>query len=120
MPLLEHTRRCTPPLHGLVPREGFGSFTGMGGVVAARSSTLVRAVRARLGSPPPNSKKAGTTAGLNFTGRGRILSSSCAILPMRTPASGAGKDHGISRNDLPCPTGTVTGEQAWRLGALEP
>ena len=103
-----------------VGREGFGSFTGMGGVVAARSSTLVRAVRARLGSPPPNSKKAGTTAGLNFPGRARVLSSSCAVLPMRTPDLGAEKDHGISRNDLPCPTGTVTGEQAWRLGALEP
>jgi len=57
---------------------------------------------------------------LNFTGRGRILSSSCATFPMTTPASGAEKDHGISRSDLPCPTGTVTGEQAWRLGALEP
>ena len=34
-----------------VGREGFGSSTGMGGVVAARSSTLVRAMRARRGPP---------------------------------------------------------------------
>ena len=43
---LAHTQNVSE-----VGREGFGSSTGMGGVVAAPSSTLVRAVRARRGSP---------------------------------------------------------------------
>ena len=76
-----------------VGQEGFGSSTVMGGVVAVRSSTLVRAIRARLGSPPPNSKKAGTTAGLSLSGCGRVLSGSGVVLPMRTPVRGAQKDH---------------------------
>ena len=43
---LAHTQNVSE-----VGREGFGSSTGMGGVVAAPSSTLVRAGRARRGSP---------------------------------------------------------------------
>ena len=73
-------------------REGFSSPTGMGGVAAARSSTLVRAMRARRAHLlAPNSKKAGTTAGLSFPGCGRVLSGSGVVLPMRTPVRGAQK-----------------------------
>ena len=43
---LAHTQKVSE-----VGQEGFGSSTRMGGVVAAPSSTLVRAMRARRGPP---------------------------------------------------------------------